>query len=57
MHFKPLKNFSFQTVFIFTLEDDCNKIGFFAFRVHFGPLELRYSQLLFHTFLQKIARS
>ncbi len=30
------------------------KIGFFAFRVHFGPLKLRYSQLLFYTFLLKI---
>jgi hypothetical protein len=29
------------------------KIGFFAFRVHFGPLKLRFSQLLFHTFLHK----
>jgi hypothetical protein len=29
------------------------KIGFFAFRVHFGPLKLRYSQLLFYTFLLK----
>ncbi len=25
-------------------------LGFFAFRVHFGPLKLRYSQLLFYTF-------
>jgi hypothetical protein len=26
------------------------KIGFFAFRVHFGPLQLRFSQLLLYTF-------
>jgi hypothetical protein len=25
MHFKPLKIFHLQTVFLFTLEDDCNK--------------------------------
>jgi hypothetical protein len=24
------------------------KIGFYAFQVHFNPLKLRYSQLLFH---------
>ena len=30
------------------------KIGLFAFRVHFGPLKLRYSQLLFYTFLLKM---
>jgi hypothetical protein len=30
------------------------KIGFFAFRVHFGPLKLRYSQLLFYTFYSKL---
>ncbi len=30
------------------------KIGFFAFRVHFGPLKLRYSQLLFYTFYTKL---
>jgi hypothetical protein len=33
------------------------KIGFFAFRVHFGPLKLIYSQLLFYTFLLQIERS
>ena len=33
------------------------KIGLFAFRVHFGPLKLRYSQLLFYTFLLKIEKS
>jgi hypothetical protein len=33
------------------------KIGFFAFRVHFGPLKLRYSQILFYTFLLKMERS
>ncbi len=27
------------------------KIGFFVFRVNFGPLKLRFSQLLFYTFL------
>ncbi len=30
------------------------KIGFFAFREHFGPLKLIYSQLLFYTFLLKL---
>ena len=30
------------------------KIGFFAFRVHFGPLKLRYSQLLYYTYLLKL---
>jgi hypothetical protein len=30
------------------------KIGFFAFRVHFGLLKLRFSQLLFYHFLHNI---
>ncbi len=30
------------------------KIEFFAFRVHFDPLKLRYSQLLFYHFFRKI---
>ena len=29
------------------------KIGFFAFRVHFGPLKLRYSHFLFYTFFSQ----
>jgi hypothetical protein len=29
------------------------KIGFFAFRVHFDPLKLRFSQLLFYPFLHE----
>jgi hypothetical protein len=33
------------------------KIGFFVFRVHFGLLKLRYSELLFYTYLLKIERS
>jgi hypothetical protein len=33
------------------------KIGFFAFRVHFDPLKLRISHLLYFPFLHKIVRS
>jgi hypothetical protein len=33
------------------------KIGFFAFRVQFDPLKLRFSQFLFYHFLHKIVRS
>ncbi len=42
MHFKPPKIFSFQTVFLFILEDDCNKNEIFPFRVYFDPLKLRF---------------
>ncbi len=30
------------------------KIGFFAFRVHFDPLKLRFSQLLFYPSYTKL---
>ncbi len=30
------------------------KIGFFTFRVHFGPLKVRYSQLYFILFYSKL---
>jgi hypothetical protein len=33
------------------------KIVFFAFRVYFDPLKLRFSQFLFYPFLPKIVRS
>ncbi len=33
------------------------KIGFFAFRVHFDPLKLRFPELLFYSFLHKIVVS
>ncbi len=36
---------------------NATKIGFFAFRVHFDHLKLRFSQLLFYPFLHKIVRS
>ncbi len=32
------------------------KIGFFGFRVHFDPVKLRFCQLLFYPFLNKIRR-
>ncbi len=42
MHFKPLKIFSFQTVFLFTLKFDYN----------FDSLKLRFLQFLFYFFTQ-----
>jgi hypothetical protein len=41
MHFKPLKFFSFQTVFLFTLEGDCNKNWIFCFPKAFWPLKIK----------------
>ena len=54
MHFRPLKIFQLPNSIYIPLEHYCNKNWIFAFRVHFGPLKLRYSQLLFYTFLFKI---
>jgi hypothetical protein len=48
MHVKPLKNFLLhKTVFIFTLEDDCNKNWIFCFLIAFFPLKIR----IFLTFI------
>ncbi len=43
----PEKCFSFQTVFIFTLEDDCNKNWIFFFPSSFWPLKIT----IFPTFI------
>ncbi len=37
----PYKFFCFQTVFISTLEDDCNKNGIFCFPSAFWPLKIK----------------
>ena len=56
--FQALKNFSASKQYLYSHQNMiATKIGFFALRVHFGPLKLRYSQLLFYTFLFKIKRS
>ena len=53
--FQALKNFSASKQYLYSHQNMiATKIGFFAFRAHFGPLKLRYSQLLFYTFLHKI---
>ncbi len=58
MHFKPLKIFQLpNSIYINIRRWLQQKIGFFAFQVHFGPLKLRYSQLLFYTFLHIIVGS
>ncbi len=44
MHFKAPKHFSFQTVFLFTLEDDCKKNWIFCFPSQFWPLKIKISQ-------------
>ena len=53
MHFKPLKFFSFQTVFIFTLEDDCNKNWIFCFPSAFWPFKIKiFSTIILSFFTQ-----
>jgi hypothetical protein len=51
------KHFSASKQYLYSHKMIATKIEFFAFRVHFGPLKLRYSQLLFYTFLHKIVGS
>ncbi len=55
MHFKPLAIFSFQTVFIFTLEDDCNQNWIFCFPSAFWPLKIKiFTTFILYFFTQKL---
>ncbi len=45
MEFKPSETFSFQTVFLFTLKDDCNKNWIFCFPSQYWPLNIKISQI------------
>ncbi len=46
----PLKFFCFQTVFIFTLEDDCNKNWIFCFPSAFWPLKIKIFSIIILSF-------
>ncbi len=52
----PQKIFCFQTVFLFTLEDDCNTNWIFFFPSQFWPLKIKISQIFF-IILHRIVRS
>ncbi len=52
----PPKIFSFQTVFLYTLKDDCNKNWIFCFPSQFWPHKINISQIFF-IIVHKIVRS